>query len=529
MVIPDKPIGGTELMYNELMSRINPNLLEGVSIFNYLKDADFNKKTIYWNQLSYDQQAVQFLEDPDLKAKIDYFVFVSHWQAEKFRTMFGIPGYKTFVIKNAAAHISTIAKAKTEKVKICYMSTPWRGLDVLLDAWELLKPENCELHVFSSTRIYGKDYESVSDHIYQPLYEKAQSLDGVVYRGFTENTQLRNELPYFDILAYPCIFEETSCIAVIEALSAGLKVVCSNIGALPETTEGWADMYAIKSDRDIHIKAFAEKLNLTIQNYKAGVYNDELQKQVEIYKDRWSWDKRINEWESLLVSVQEDINTLSLNEKAWNQNIYNEVYRDNEYSVPTLTQDDIVIDIGAHLGFFAMRCVENGAGKVISYEPSPRNIEYLKQNLSRFTNVEVIEKAVWCKSDLTISFETTRELGKDNSSLGTAFTKSGTSRVTTISLDDILQQYDKVRLLKIDAEGAEYPILYCSSMLDKVEEIVGEIHDINQENVLESPLSYTKECNRVDLINHLKSFGFELEVQPTQWAHTIIFRAKRNQ
>lgn len=530
MVTPEKPIGGTELMYHELMSRIDSKLLENISLFNYLKDADFNKTTVFWNQLSYDQQAVQFLTDEDIKNKINYFVFVSHWQAEKFRNIYNIPGYKIFVIKNAAGKIPEIDKVREQKIKICYTSTPWRGLDILLDAWEILKPDNCELHIFSSTSIYGKDFESVSDHLYQELYDKAKSLENVVYRGFTNNDDLRKELPTFDIMAYPCTFEETSCIAVIEALSAGLKLVTSNIGALPETTEGWADMYTYKIDKGLHVRAFTTALENTINNYKKGLYNEELKKQIFVYKQRWSWENRMNDWTNFLSLVQEDIvNSLTkAREESWNTTIFNEVYRDNEYSVPELTDKDIIIDIGAHIGSFAKRCLDNGAGKVVCFEPSTRNLEMLRLNLSEYSNIEISEKAVWCKSGLNISFNTERDMDPNNSSLGTAFTKSGDIRATTISLDDVLQHYDKIRLLKIDAEGAEYPILYCSSMLDKVQEIVGELHDINTENSLDTPLSYTKECNRNDLLLHLKSFGFEVEVQQTEWQHTLIFRGKRN-
>lgn len=530
MVTPEKPIGGTELMYHELMNRIDSKLLENISLFNYLKDADFNKTTIFWNQLSYDQQAVQFLNDEDIKNKINYFVFVSHWQAEKFRTLFNIPGYKIFVIKNAAGYIPDVDKKRNEKIKICYTSTPWRGLDILLDAWEILKPDNCELHIFSSTSIYGKDFESVSDHLYQELWNKAKSLENVIYRGFTENEVLRNELPFFDIMAYPCTFEETSCIAVIEALSAGLKVVSSNIGALPETTEGWADLYTFKLDKGLHTSAFVNALDNTISNFRKGVYQEELKKQIFVHKQRWSWENRINDWTEFLTKVQEDIinNSTTNRQEAWNQTIFNEVYTDNEYGVPELTNEDVVIDIGSHIGSFAKRCLDNGAGKVVCFEPSTRNIELLRLNLSEHNNVEIFEKAVWCKSGLNISFDTQRVINPDNNSLGTAFTKSGNIRVETISLDDVLQKYDKIKLLKIDAEGAEYPILYCSSMLDKVQEIVGEVHDINIENSLDSPLSYTKECNRTDLLLHLKSFGFDIEVQPTQWPHTALFRAKKN-
>lgn len=75
----DKPKGGTELMYDELIKRLPKSFLEEFSIFNYHYQADFTKTTIFWNQLSYDQDAVQFLRTPSYRDKIDYFVFVSHW------------------------------------------------------------------------------------------------------------------------------------------------------------------------------------------------------------------------------------------------------------------------------------------------------------------------------------------------------------------------------------------------------------------------------------------------------------------
>ena len=39
-----KPIGGTELMHNELMRRVDKNLIKDISIFNYLSNADLIRK-----------------------------------------------------------------------------------------------------------------------------------------------------------------------------------------------------------------------------------------------------------------------------------------------------------------------------------------------------------------------------------------------------------------------------------------------------------------------------------------------------
>ena len=508
MVIPEKPIGGTELMYNELMSRLDPTLLDRYSIFNYISNADFNKKTIYWNQLSYDQEAVQFLNDEDLRNRIDYFVFVSHWQAELFRKQFGIPGFKTYVIKNAALPIEQKKfDSLGDKIKICYTSTPWRGLDILLDAWEKIDTQNCELHVFSSTKIYGTDFHSTANHIYQGIFDRAKAIPNVIYRDFTPNEQLRLELPTFDILAYPCIFEETSCISVIEALSAGLNVLCSNIGALPETTEGWADMYTIKIDRNLHATKFSELLEKAITEARSEKTINKLKTQVEVYREKWSWSTRVNDWVEFFNNIMnlEEQSRLAAEQITQPEQI---IYPETEFELPELNSDDVVIDIGSYLGDFSLKSVASGAGKVISFEPNPENFEQLKNSIGDLQNIQVNNLAVWSKDDLIISF--TNETSKS-----TGFADESNLRVQTISLDSILTQYEHIRLLKITAEGAEYPIILSSTLLGKCKEIVAEINIINDNSRLKLPLSWRRECNIDQLSSHLSSSGFEVTIETT--------------
>jgi len=299
----DKPMGGTELMYNELMNRIDKKYIKNVSIFNYLSKADFNKKTVYWNQLSYDQEAVNFLNDLGFVNRIDHFVFVSYWQAEIYRKLFKLPDNKINVIKNACIGVEPKLKRKNNKIKVCYTSTPWRGLDILLDSWNKLRPKDAELHIFSGTKIYGKEFYNASDEIHSHLYTKCEDIPGVVYRDNIPNEELRKELPSFDILAYPSTFEETSCISVIEAISAGLRVVCSSLGALPETTEGWARMYPGMMDRNLHVNTFADILRQEIDAVKEGVYDEQSKLQTEVYAPAWSWDERIYDWEDFLDSI----------------------------------------------------------------------------------------------------------------------------------------------------------------------------------------------------------------------------------
>jgi glycosyltransferase involved in cell wall biosynthesis len=300
-------LGGTELMYNELFKRIPENLLTGISIFNYPSQADFSKKLVYWNQLSYDQDAVQFLQQKQNIDSIDLFVFVGSWQAEQFRKIFNIPGDKIQVIKNACIGVKKKSEINTnKKIKICYTSTPWRGLDVLLKAWELLNPKNCELHIFSSCKIYGKEFAK-EDSKYEFLYDWCKKLSNVVYRGSIPNNELRNEISEFDILAYPNTFEETSCISVIEALSAGLRVITTTLGSLPETTEGWAKTYSYVEEREKHAQIFSKILSEEIDKFRKGELTEQLLLQSEIYSKRWHWDERIKDWIYFLNTMQNPI------------------------------------------------------------------------------------------------------------------------------------------------------------------------------------------------------------------------------
>ena len=43
----------------------------------------------------------------------------------------------------------------------------------------------------------------------------------------------------YNLFVYPSIFEETFCASALEALSAGLHVITTNFGALPETCAEW--------------------------------------------------------------------------------------------------------------------------------------------------------------------------------------------------------------------------------------------------------------------------------------------------
>ena len=108
-------MGGTEILFENLKTVLgnewnqNINLMLSTCRHEYIAE---NKINILWQQLSYDQQNVQLMRDQSFIDKVDYFIYGSNWQFEKFRYFFNIPENKSRVIKNAIRKIEFVPKQK---------------------------------------------------------------------------------------------------------------------------------------------------------------------------------------------------------------------------------------------------------------------------------------------------------------------------------------------------------------------------------------------------------------------------------
>lgn len=119
----------------------------------------------------------------------------------------------------------------------------------------------------------------------------------------------------------------------------------------------------------------------------------------------------------------------------------------------------IFYDIGANVGFYtllASKFVGEG-GSVISFEPNPRNMEFLRRHieLNGLINVRVIQAAV---SDTSGRESFSLNEGPEQGHLSTA----GELLVETAKLDDLLQNREipPPDAVKIDIEGAELRALH---------------------------------------------------------------------
>ena len=103
---------------------------------------------------------------------------------------------------------------------------PVKGLDILLEAWEMFsKRHNAKLVIFGE----GEARDELGE-----LAELLKIEDSVEFKGYTENA--RKYLSAFDIFVLPSR-SEAMPYTILEAGLAGLPIVATNVGGIPEIIE----------------------------------------------------------------------------------------------------------------------------------------------------------------------------------------------------------------------------------------------------------------------------------------------------
>lgn len=177
----------------------------------------------------------------------------------------------------------------------------------------------------------------------------------------------------------------------------------------------------------------------------------------------------------------------------------------------------VIVDIGAHVGFYALYVSQiNRHAKIFSFEPVSENYNLLKENIAKnsLDNVKAFNLAVGGQIGEGRIF-----CFRDQSA-HSIYKKSEKSEVVNCTtLDDIIKDNDiqKISVLKLDCEGAEYDILNkaSDSSLEKIDRICMEYHGITDEHEELDALKNTLICK-----------GFKIEEIPTSDNLGMIY-AKR--
>jgi FkbM family methyltransferase len=155
---------------------------------------------------------------------------------------------------------------------------------------------------------------------------------------------------------------------------------------------------------------------------------------------------------------------------------------------PNFNRNSIIVDLGAHKGNFSKKFIQNSPyNQIILIEANPDLISIIDKKLANFKNYQILNRAIDNQPDQTINFYPSHNplAGSTNRELRDQFDQKfekqlkNPTKVKTITLDELIQTYGEIDLLKIDIEGLEWNILENLTQyhFEKINQISVEFHD----------------------------------------------------
>jgi len=299
-VLFNESFGGSENQLRLLLKYLPDESFKNINLILNNANHDLIEKdkiNVLWMHHFVNQKEAENLGSKDFVDKLDWIVFNSNWNFEKYVYQFKVPESKSVVIKNAIEKIDFQEKPK-DKINLIYHTTPWRGLVHLLKVFKNLNLKNVELNICSSTKIYGKKFDDNLGKTYVNIFNECKNTKNVNYFGFIDNKKIIKLLKKMHIFTHPSIWPETSCIAAIESMAAGCEVVTTNLGALYETCSPFGTFVNFDRNFGNLEKRYSKILSSSIKNYWSDGNQNKLKLQRETINATYSWDIRSVEWKN---------------------------------------------------------------------------------------------------------------------------------------------------------------------------------------------------------------------------------------
>lgn len=208
--------------------------------------------------------------------------------------------------------------------------------------------------------------------------------------------------------------------------------------------------------------------------------------------------------------------------------MFGEVWHDHDYDIPKvpIRPGDVVVDIGGNHGFYTCYAARQGA-KVLVFEPVPAVFEYLEKNVRENGLAGRVTARCCGISDRkgTIEMILSDQLGGGMNTIIGDFARqmelkvSNKIEVELTTFEDALAENhaERVRICKLDCEGAEWPILKAmtAKTAAKVDAFVIEYHWAGY--------------GISDLVRHLLSWGtHQVSYAEDKYCERMVIRAIRN-
>lgn len=249
---------------------------------------------------------------------------------------------KVVVTRNGIQLDHIPAKVDRIKNRLIYTSSYDRGLEELLDVFPSIKKEvpDATLHIFYGWNTYDKMVEiGMRDASFKDMMTKKMAQEGVFEHGRIGQKELVDELSRSDVFAYPCKYEEISCISVLRAQACGAVPVTTDYAALNESNK-----YGIKSSGKDIIRwkdALVNALKSDLSQKRTTMCDN--------YKE-FGWDRVAKEWVEIFnAEYKNSYKSLDDYNKVYNTCKFIPSYS-NVGEVPFLPRFEYALDKVAEVG-----------------------------------------------------------------------------------------------------------------------------------------------------------------------------------
>jgi len=243
-------------------------------------------------------------------------VFVSNWQAKtnEANTSFR---WKKAIIQNAMhpcfadifADGENILDAKSDPPTLFFAGDFPRGAFHIMPVLDELRSidQNFAAEIFTSATF------SPNPKTDKEYSDKLKNHPNISHVGKVGQIELAARAKKAAIMIAPNPWPETSCINLIQSMTAGMLCVITDRAVLPETANGFARIVPME-DRDnpssfnmkIDHKAFAKEIAAALEEWRSNkALEEKLQDQRKFFLDHYQWSQRVQPWVNFITQMSQ--------------------------------------------------------------------------------------------------------------------------------------------------------------------------------------------------------------------------------
>lgn len=257
-------------------------------------------KFFLWTAFDYNEPINNGLYNTEIVEQIDGIVCVSDWQSNRLRSKLQIPRVKLYVqhyaispvYESLFASAKEYINAKDKAPSLAYTGKQTDGLDLLLDLYGDITNNYPDSTLTIYADLSSGDAQYTPDN-FPPGIKNVWPIWG---------KDLASCLRRHTILAYPCLEEKTSHIDITEAMAAGLYVVTSRAGSLPEYCYGNGKQIAEQELHSDSLGGFTGQILSICQTQirSQESFYDYCYKQILEINKKQTYKDRAGEWIEML-------------------------------------------------------------------------------------------------------------------------------------------------------------------------------------------------------------------------------------